>query len=588
MGLARDLIDEQIGLASQRHRWEVYWRDIARYVLPQSDQYDEIIGGGSLTEIMGSVTGSPNAAERAPDLYDATSLWGVERLAAGLLSLKTPESALWHDLGLDDDWAGPNTQFGSEPDHEEKIALQRLRNYLFGIRSNPKSGFWPAWHEVIRSVAAFGDGWLFIRQNRDMNLPIFAYEYLPLYQLYPVIGRHGIPERMFRRVRITAYNAAKRFGIKKLSAVAQTLANDPAKRHTLVPILHAVIPREGKDRDRLGNYGAAFASYYLDPDESKVIHESGFNSFPFARFAWQTSGRRPFTTGPVALALGEVKSLQEMAKNELIASQTALRPPYAIAAKNHMRLNLNPGASNPGLINQRGAPLFAPLTNGTRPDFATTIMEQRRARLDRLLYIDLWQALLSDPQMTATQAMLRAQEKGEILGPVGISLNGGLAAMVDREISVLGDERAFNEGSPLALPPSLSERTVAPVFTSPLDKLRRIGELTGMQRVVEFFAPLAEVKPDLFDRFDFDTMLDKAVDILGAPQDMLRGIEDVKEGRAGQQQIAQLMQLITAAQQGGAAAKSLGEGAAALTQGAETASVGGAPSRLASLLGGAA
>src|SRR5690606_25557713 len=140
-------------------------------------------------------------------------------------------------------------------------------------------------------------------------------------------------------------------------------------------------------------------------------------------------------------------------------------------------------------------------------------------------YLNLWQIIIQDRTETATEALIRAQEKGELLGPVGISLNEGLSHMTDREVAILGRKRAFDDDSPLAMPDSMADADVAPVFTSPLDRLRRMGEMVGMSRLVEFAMLLAGGNPEqgakIMARFDVDEMLEKAQSILGAPASSL-------------------------------------------------------------------
>lgn len=545
--------------------WEVYWRDIAKYVLPQTEGFDNLISSYPDAAV-NSVVSAPVAADRSKDLYDMTSLWAIERLTAGLLSLKTPETEYWHGNQLDD-------PFGRKASHAEKASLENLRNYQFRVRSNPKSGFWPAHRSAVRSMCGFGDGWMFIEEitGKGPSIP-YRYEYAPLIELFPALSPEGQPNRMHRPFVMSAEQIVRKWGPDKVSGKIVDLANDPKNRHNRVQVLHAVRPREDSDRgNKIGAMGGKFASYYCLPNDKHEIGEGGYYEFPFTRYAWNNSGRTPYATGPVAYAIGELKSLQELAKNELISSAAMMRPAMATAGKNFTRLNFNPGANNPGLITPDGRPLFAPMTTGARPDFAQAVNEARRNSVREMLYLNLWQIIIQDKQDTATAALIKAQEKGEMFGPVGISLNEGLSAMVDREVGILGRKGAFDQGSPLEMPDSV--KNVAPIFSSPLDRLRRMGELVGMQRLVEFATMLSGGDPakvgEIIGRFDIDEMLERAQDILGAPVEVLIDREKAAAARQQGEQMNGLMQSLAMMQQGGEAARSAGEGAAALAGGAE-------------------
>lgn len=565
MGIAQDLESEWNGLAEDRLPWEAYWREIARYVLPATQSFDTLLQNHRDSAIR-SVVSIPVAAKRSKDIYDMTSLWAIERLTAGMISLKTPESQTWHDMGTD-------SFFGEEPTHDEDLALENLRNYLFKVRANPNSGFWAAHRSAVKSMCGFGDGWMFTEEEPGggHRLP-YRYSYAALPELYPAVDKNGQPNRMFRIERISAVQALQKFE-GKIPPSVKRLAEDPTKKHTTVRVLHAVKPRDDSERaGKLGVRGGAFESHYTFPDESFHVGEGGYFEFPFIRYAWSNTGTRPFSEGPVAYALGELKSLQEMSKNELIATQVVLRPAYGTAGKNFVKLNFNPGATNPGLVTPEGAPLFQPLNTGVRPDFARVVLEARRESIREMLYLNLWQIVLQDKTDTATEALIRAQEKGELLGPVGISLNEGLAHMVDREVGILGRKRAFDDDSPLAMPDTLASAEVSPVFTSPLDRLRRMSEVVGMQRLVEFAMMLTGGDPqkaaEVMARFDIDEMLDKAQEILGAPVSVLKsreaaGAERDQTGRM--QQMAGMLEMLKG---GGEAAQAVGAGGTAVAQGA--------------------
>lgn len=564
MGIVQDLVQEWNGLADARLPWERYWREIARYVLPQTQQFDMLLTSRWDAAVT-SVVSTPVAAKRSVDLYDMTSLWAIERLTAGMISLKTPEAQTWHDMSTD-------SYFGEDPTHEEKVALERLRNYLFKVRSNPNSGFWGSHRASVKSMCAFGDGWMFVEElpGRSARLP-YRYRHMPLIELYPGVDEAGRNNRMFRVFRWSALQCAEFFK-GKIPPKVMALAEDPSKKHHTVRVMHAVRPRdEGDRRGRLGVMAGPFESHYVFPEDEFHVGEGGFNEFPFVRYAWQNTGNRPFCEGPVAMALGELKSLQEMAKNELIAVQTAVRPAYGTFGKNFVKINQNPGAMNPNLVNGDGKPLFAPLNSGVRPDFAQAVMESRRNSVRELLYLSLWQIIIQDKTDTATEALIRAQEKGELLGPVGISLNEGLAAMVDREVMILGRKRAFDSDSPLAMPDSMADADVSPTFTSPLDRLRRVGDVIGMQRLVEFAMLLSGGDPQraqsIMARFDIDEMLDLAQEILGAPVTALRARDAANADRQQDSQMAQAMNALMALKGAGDAAQSVGAGLGATAEG---------------------
>lgn len=561
-GIVQDLLDEFRPLASERSGWEAYWRSVSAWVLPQTQQFDSLYAAGG-NGPMDAVIGTPVAAKRSQHIYDMTSLWAIDRLTSGLVSLKTPESDYWHDLDADND-------FGYKASYDEKIALEALRNYQFKIRANPKSGFWPAHKAAIKSMCAFGDGWLYIKELMGSRVP-FSYEFISLAEVYPGVGPDGTPNRMFRPFNWTAHQVAAEFGDRAGRKVLD-MANDPKQRHKRVQVMHCVRPRSDEQRNKAGLAGAQFASWYILPEEQHLIGEGGFWEFPFTRYAWSNQGQKPYCEGPVAYAIAEIQSLNAMARDALIASQQHLRPPIATHGKNFTRINFNPGASNPNLINGDGRPLFAPITSGQRPDFAQAVIEATRLGIREALYLNLWQILVADVNAgpeTATEALLRAQEKGEMLGPVGISLNDGLSHNVDREISILSRKGAFGPRSPLAMPESLQNVEVAPAFTSPLDRLRKVSQIIGAQRTLEIAAALEQFKPGIMARIDADEILELAQDVYGAPANILSSREASQRAMSEATQTSQMATTLAGLQGAGEAGKAAGEGMQAVAAGTQ-------------------
>lgn len=520
MALVQDLLDGLRRKQSDRSPWEQHWLEISRYALPDAERFDALFTTGStgagtsapLTAV-DSVVSEPVASRRSKDIYDQTSLWAIDRGANGTLSLVTPQSGTWHDLANDE-------PFAPDPTDQEDLFNQSLRDYLFSTRGNPRSGFWQAHKAAVRSMWAFGTGVSFLEESRrGVSSPI-SYCYVPISENHLGCNFEGIVDENYRLFRRSARQCVERWG-SKCSAKTQKMADDPKERDKAILILHAVYPRDEKGSYGNTNRSSPWSSCYVEVDEKHLIGESGYWEFPFTIYHWQRNNPGPYAEGPMALALAEVKSLNMLAKTELRAAQMWADPPF-ISHSTEQRLNLNSRAPNPGFMDANGRALVQPLITQQRPDFAHTIIEARREQLRQTLYIDLWQSIINAPrEMTAFEAMIRNQEKGDLLGPVGSSLQAGLSLMVDREIGILARKGAFEDGSPLAPPDTLRGKSIGVRFTSPLDKLRRLPQLQGMTQLATAAAQVAAFKPDILDKIDWDAYIDEMQDILDAPQKIM-------------------------------------------------------------------
>lgn len=560
MGVVDDLLDRQSQLSSERAPWESHWLDVARYALPDVDLFDAMFASGRTGAMaaIDSMTSEPVAARRSRDIYDQTSLWAVERGTAGFMSLVTPQSEKWHGLKLSD-------PFGQEPSDTEALWLERVRDYLHNIRGNPATGFWTAHKAAMRCVWGLGTAVLYVDEafGRGAAAP-FSYRFVPLSESYLATNFEGLVDTNFRMFRRSARNCAEKWG-DACSAKTKEMAADPKRKDQSVEVLHAVLPRQERGSLANSNRASDWASYYVETGEKHLIGDGGYFSFPFVVHHWNRSGQGPYSEGPMAIALAEVKSLNMLSKNALIAAQQAVNPPLATRDEGVTRINLNPRAVNPGLVNDDGRLLVQPILTAQRPDFANLVLESKRNQIKESLYVNLWQILIQNPDMTATEAMIRANEKGELLGPAGNSIQMGLSRQVDREVDIMERKGAFRAGSPLEPPPSMAGRDIGVRFSSPLDRLQRASEFVGMQRLVEFAGMLAQAgKPEVLERFDYDEMIDIAQEILNAPRRSLKSRDDANASREQNARMQQLMATIEMLKQGGEAGQSVAAGSDAL------------------------
>lgn len=162
----------------------------------------------------------------------------------------------------------------------------------------------------------------------------------------------------------------------------------------------------------------------------------------------------------------------------------------------------------------------------------------KREQLRESLFVNLFQILIQNPQMTATEALIRANEKGELLGPAGAKIQAGLARLVERETGILQRKGVFEQDSPLAPPETMLGRGFGVRFRSPLDRLRRSGELVGVQQTLDFAGQIAQFDPTVLDRLDTDKALDLAQEITGAPRAIFRRDEEVEQMREERDEVA--------------------------------------------------
>lgn len=479
------------------------------------------------TTLNSSTSNIALAARNSAQLYDSTGINAVDRLASGIESLIIPQSEYWHGMGVLD-------LSRDEFSDEEHRWFEKVRNLMFRVRYDADSGWITASQTAMRRCVAFGNAFMFVGESFD-NKSIINYRYLPLNECHVAEDHNGKITQFYREYSLTASQAMSDFG-NKCPETVKRAAESQAEKDQRFIFIHAILPRADFELGGMVDK-APFQSVHVERDSKTVVRESGFFEFPVIDFRWLPEPGRTYGEGPVMRCLADIQSLNKMAKNEQIAGDQAVRPTLLVANAGVMnRPTARPGEMIYGGMSANGQRLVEPLFNGQRLDFATMVLEAKRNQVKDSMYLNLFQLLVKNPQMTAHEAMIRAGEKADLLGPAGSRLQQSLSRLIDREVGILARRGAFRPGTSLEIPRRLQGKKSHVQFTSPLDRMRRAKEGEGILRLLETASPLAQTDPSVLDAIDSDETLRQLRDILGAPIAIMRKPEEIAKIRAGRQQ----------------------------------------------------
>lgn len=551
---AQDLIDQGQALVTQRAPLEQTWDYICRLMFPTPDRQFRKGGLPMSRDLTEGWAAGNKISERSRLIYDNTALVALERMCAGVNSLITPENEKWQGIT-----AGGS--LGYELNEEETLWAERQRDYLFRVRYNPHSGWALAHYNALRSSAALGTGLYLLEEDwkQPVDIPYVATT-LPLSENYMTVNAQGIDDQDFRFWGMSARNVAERY--PGCSATVRKMANDPREMHRIVRLLHYI--GEGKGS---GLAGQKHSSIVMEVDECQTISRGGFNYWPIISYKWNAVNNSPYGEGAAALVMSEVASTNVLAKNALLAAQQHTRPPISMSNDSTMnRPNLNPGAINFGAIDDQGRHKIQPIITASNPQLSQLVLQASREQVQAGLYTNLWQVLIDNPQMTATQALIRNNEKGELLSPIGASIQRGLARLTESELDILVGKGAWSPGSPLQPPSSLGGRGTGTKFASPLDRLRRSNELIGIKSTLEIAGELIKVDEETADLIDSEETMRLTREIAGAPASMMRNKDDVAARRQQRQQMNAAMQMAEMAKQAGPGVKGIADAAKTISE----------------------
>lgn len=523
---ANELIRLQEQMDARRSIWHGHWREIAERVRPNQNIFQQQ---------------RPDGDKRNEKIFDSTAPLALPKYAAAVISMTMPATQIYQTLTTGDDDLDENTNV--------KRYLQSVNRALFKARYAAAANFQSQSSEVVLDDGSFGTGILFIDDALGKGI---RYKAFPLAECYVGEDEHGTVNRLHRKFQFTAEQAARKFGTDKLSeGIKRALEKDPLAKFWF---LHTVGPNEEYIGSRRDHRGMAFSSCYVEFETRSTVDEGGFRKFPFAVPRHETSPREVYGRSPAMAVLPDIKMLNEMSKTVLRAGQMVVAPPIMLTEDASLQaFNMRSNALNYGYVDSNGRPMAVPFQTQGRVDIGLDMMNQRREVINDAFFVTLFRILVEEPQITATEAMLRAQEKGQLLGPpMGRIQSELLGPTTERELDILSINGA--------LPPPPRELLdrgghVDIKYQGPLNQAQRAGAGVGIMQTIQAVAPLAQIDPSVLLRFDLEGMATEIASINMVPARLIRSDEEVTALKEQQAQAEQAKQLLAAAPVAASAAK---------------------------------
>ncbi|MGE0533155.1 MAG: portal protein [Hyphomonadaceae bacterium] len=538
-------------MEAERANWDSLWERIAELVFPRSQFFTT----KSLTQ--GDLRG-----ER---VFDNTPALALDKFAAAIGSMLTPETMQWHGLKISDPALAEV--------EEVKEYLELVARLLFQQRYAPRTNFSSQTHECWLSNGAFGTSALFVDEAMGSSL---RYRAMHLSEIYIGENHQGQIDRVHRgRFELKAYQVEqlanlpegdpRRWVMPECVKKALSDVGGKANPNATFEFIHCVYPNEQWMPGFADYRGMAWSSVYVCVADRSITNVSGYRTMPYAVSRYVTGPRETYGRSPAMTVFRDILMLNEMNKSVIRAAQLHVDPPFLLSEEGAATpFSMAPRALNYGYMNDDGSPLAQSL----RPDgdlvVGLELIQDRRTAINDAFLITLFRILVENPNQTATEALLRAQEKGQLLGPtLGRQQSEFLSAVIEREIDIL------SAAGVLPPPPDIlleaGEAGVAIEFKSPLNRLQRADDAVGIIRGIEALQPLAAINPRVYDLIDPVRAARVVFEANGAPADVIRSDDQIAEMDEQQQQQADLEMMMQAAPAGAKAIKDLA-GAQALSQ----------------------
>jgi hypothetical protein len=528
-------------MRTERASWWGHWQEVSTYVLPWSGRYFR--------------QDRDKGTRRGNQIYDNTGIRALRTLGAGLMAGATSPARPWFRLATHDPQLNQ-----AQP---VKLWLSEVADRMHAVFQ--KSNTYRALHQVYEELGAFGTASSIVLP--DFNTVIHHYP-LTTGEYAIATDWQGRVNTLYREFEKPVSEMVKEFGLANCSTMVQSLYGN-GNLGAWIPIVHAIEPRSDRDPSKRDARNMEWASYYfeLGGDTSQVLRESGFKQFPAVVPRWAVAGGDMYGNSPGMEALGDIKQLQH----------EQLRKAQGIDYQTNPPLQVPDSLKNRDVERLPGGITFVPAGSGNaKVETAFEVqlnlgellgdIQDVRERIRQSFFSDIFLMLANstNPQMTATEVAERHEEKMLMMGPVLERLNNELLfPLVEATFTHM-----VEMGAVPPAPPELAGMDLNVEFISMLAQAQRAIGTNSVDRFVGSLGTVAQMKPDVLDKFDSDAWADAYSDMLGIDPKLVLANDQVAMIRQSRAQAQAAQQKIAAAAQVSGAAKNFAQAGAAAPGGA--------------------
>jgi len=524
----RDIIDQEAAARTLRQPLSAMWRDVVNFVAPaESYAWADVADG------------------KRPDIVDDSAAHAIDVLVGALDDMLFGDKPYEVVPRFDDappelvDWCA-----------DASVVMAKAINH-------PLAAFVAARHQALHSVTTIGTCVMQVTERPGEHLLFVP---VSIGRVSIAESASGVVDTFFVRSKMSAAQMADEYGADKLGSAASNALQSTDRWAVRFNVLIACMPRaEAARLQGVGSTAMPFASYHIDVDSDggTMLRESGYEECPFIGARWRRLEGLPYGWSNVMTSIHDVKRMNNMKRTNLRAAHAAVDPaivlPYGIWKNT---LDRTPGAVNqydpqeaPRGVNIQQFPSGAALP-------ITIDMEQELR--DQLRSVFAFHSIVvpPTPQMTATEYAGRQRELARLLHHAWAMIQTELAEPVGRRAyAILARRGVF-----APMPEGATEADVKVEFKSPLKRAAEMNEADSVLRVMQAIGAMAQFDPSIIKIVSPDAAVRIIRKGYGAPPEMLLSQQEFAEVRAADQQAAQAQQMMSALQQGGEAAQSIGAG----------------------------
>jgi hypothetical protein len=491
--------------------------------------------------------------EKLPDdVYDDTAIQSNLILAAGLSGYMTNAAQRWFELRTRDERLMRSSGAAK--------FFQDSAEAMYAVLGN--SNFYQQVHEVYLDLGVAGNGPIY--EDEDIDDVVRFYSRHPK-EVYVVEDDRDNITMLYRKFQFTAWQAYKKWGDAKVGkAVMEAIANkDFNKKFDFV---HYVCPRNKRDPRKKDGTNKPFASYWVSCADKKMVHEGGYEEFPYMYPRFYKNSGETYGYGPMYSCYPSVQRLNNATMFYEDSAKFDAYPPWLAEHDGLMgTLDLRKDAMNYQRQPLSQGQAVQSLKHDRNIQIGLDYMQRQEQKIQKAFFVDLFLMLAQGVDMTATEVVERTQEKMLILGPVlGRLQNELLNPIIYRTFNIM-----MRAGKLPQIPEELNGVEWDVVYVSPLAKAQRAVQARDMQTFIAIIGQMAQMAPTVLDKVNADKVVDKFAKAYSVDPDVINDDDEVNAVRQDRSQQQMAMQKMATMQQGAMIAKDAGAASASFAKAKE-------------------
>lgn len=517
--MPKQIVREFGRLKSERMNIDVLYQDVTDNILPY---------GGDFT-----VQYAEGQARNRRSLYTSEGEHSARLSASYLMGMIANPASKWFSLGVSNYTPIPmsdeDTSRDIDDNREVTEWLEECEELLYDSFNENDNLFYSHIYTAMLQLLSYGTTAI---QVLSGSTTMLSFNTINPKDIYFTVDANGFPYKIYITRKMTLEQLEERAAQSGWN-IPSYIGNKPESTHDVVLCI----------RPFKGSLDRGYELMAILVEGEHLLKREEYSDNPIALARWSTIDGEKYGRSSGMVALPDIKSLNQLKKAELVATDKTLNPAIkAYKGGVYGKLNLSAGSVTMVDGNTGG---FDVIDLNNNLNLALHTSEELKDNIRRAFYVDIFQTI-AESNRTATEAIIKSDEQKAILAPNVIRITSELITpLVQGSFATLQQDGRLPEPPAIILNKSIKVKHNSPIIKA--QKASKLNDLMGFTEKIGLIA--ANANPEVLKMVDWRNVLKEVHESSGVPISLLLSDEQyqgIKE--AEQAQMEQQMELEQAGQ----------------------------------------